>query len=78
MDKTKFNLDKDVEIKEVIEVPERINTFPDKKTGVKSVAFPFQFPSGANGIITITHLDNMPWQPSTDIDTITIKFKNHS
>lgn len=62
------------EVSEIIIVPEKISTFPDKKTGVKSVAFPFTFPTGINGIITITHLDSMPWTPSTDIKTITLTF----
>lgn len=59
-------------------VPDIIAVFTDKKTQVKSVAFPFAFPlNSINGIITLTRLDKGGWQPARDIESITIKFKEH-
>lgn len=57
-----------------ITVPPNIAVFTDKKTGVKTVAFPFQFPSGENGILSLTKLIKMGWIPSSDIKKITIEF----
>lgn len=60
---------------EIISVPEKLAIYTDKKTGVKSVAFPFSFPDGNNGIITVTKLVKMGWQPSDDLNTIQLNFK---
>lgn len=60
---------------ETIQVPDKLAVFEDKKTGVKTVAFPFTFASGKTGILSVTHLDKFPWTPSKDIEEITIKFK---
>ena len=60
---------------EIISVPDKVAIYTDKKTGVKSVAFPFSFPDGMNGIITVTKLVKMGWQPSDDIDNIQLNFK---
>ena len=64
-----------VDVSEVIIVPEKLAVFPDKKTGVKTVAFPITFATGVNGIVSVTHLSTMPWKPSDDIESIEIKFK---
>lgn len=58
-----------------IEIPEKLAVIPDKKTGAKSVYFPFQFPDGNMGAIIITKLVKMGWEPSSDIEKINISFK---
>ena len=58
-----------------IVVPDKVSVFTDKKTQVKSVVFPFDFPSGAHGAITIIKLRRQPWNPAEDIETIRINFK---
>lgn len=60
---------------ETIIIPSKIAIYEDKKTKVKSVAFPLNFPSGKNGMVTLTQLDNGAWQPSEDIESIVIKYK---
>lgn len=62
---------------EIITIPEKISVFEDKKTLVKTVAFPFTFPNGRNGIISVTHLDPRAWLPSRDINNITINFVDY-
>lgn len=61
---------------EVIIIPKKISVFEDRKTMVKTVAFPFTFNNGKNGILSITHLDPSVWNPSEDIESLTIKFKD--
>ncbi len=60
---------------EVINVPAKLPVFTDKKTGVKSVSFPFQFTDGVPGFLTATRLVKLGWEPGNDIESITIKFK---
>lgn len=55
---------------ESIVLPNKISVFEDAKTKVKTVAFPFQFPDGKNGVVSITRLSKMPWIPSEDIETV--------
>ena len=62
-------------ISAIIEVPTGLATITDKKSGAKSVYFPFQFPSGENGAIVMIKLVKMGWIPSDDIENINIKFK---
>lgn len=49
--------------------------FEDKKTKVKTIAYPFTFPNGDNGILSITKLVKMGWTPKNDIESIIIKYK---
>lgn len=58
-----------------IDIPEKLLPITDKKSGAKSVYFPFQFPSGENGAIVLIKLVKMGWEPSTDISDIKINFK---
>lgn len=55
---------------EELVIPNKIAVFDDAKTHVKTVAFPFQFPDGRNGVVSITRLSKMPWTPSDDIETV--------
>lgn len=59
---------------EEIIVPKVISVFQDRKTLVKTVAFPFTFKNGKNGILSITHLDPSSWRPSDDIESIVVNF----
>jgi hypothetical protein len=59
----------------VIQVPSEISVLDDKKTHAKTVVFPFEFLTGASGVLYITKLKNGAWKPSNDIESITIKFK---
>ena len=52
-----------------------LNTFMDKKTGVQTVAFTFQFPSGDKGIVAITKLRKGKWNVEEDIKSLTIKYQ---
>ena len=58
-----------------IDIPPNLLPQADKKTGAKSVYFPFQFPSGENGAIVVIKLVKMGWIPSDDLENINIKFK---
>ena len=58
-----------------IDIPPNLLPQTDKKSGAKSVYFPFQFPSGENGAIVVIKLVKMGWQPSDDITDIKINFK---
>lgn len=60
---------------EEIVVPANLPILVDKKTQVKSISFPFQFSDGVPGFLTVTRLVKMGWEPSHDLDSITIKFK---
>lgn len=62
---------------ETIVIPANIVVYTDKKTNVKTVAFPFSFTDGVPGIMSITHLAKLNWTPSTDIESITINFKQY-
>jgi hypothetical protein len=57
-----------------IVIPNRLAVLEDKKTKVKTVYFPFQFPDGANGVISITKLKTSPWKPSDDIESVYINY----
>lgn len=59
----------------LIEVPPGLAVIKDKKTGAKSVYFPFQFPDGEMGAIIVTRLVKMGWKPEDSISTIKIDFK---
>jgi hypothetical protein len=58
-----------------IDIPEKLIPQTDKKSGAKSVYFPFQFPSGENGALVVIKLVKMGWIPINDIENILIKFK---
>jgi hypothetical protein len=62
-------------ITKVLHIPTDISVFTDKQTKVKTIALPIVFPLGENGIISITHLTTLPWFPSEDIESVTIKFR---
>ncbi len=63
---------------EEIIIPNKLSVFTDKRTGARTVAFPFDFPSGKHGVCTVTNLDDKTWQPSDDIETVLINFKNEN
>lgn len=60
---------------EEILIPDKMPILVDKKTQVKSVSFPFQFSDGIPGFLTVTRLVKLGWQPSNDIEKVTIIFK---
>lgn len=51
------------------------NLFSDKKTLVKTAAFPVQFQDGIAGILSLTKFVKMDWHPNWDVEEIIIKFK---
>ena len=51
------------------------NLFKDKKTLVKTAAFPIQFQDGIAGILSLTKFVKMDWHPNWDVSEIVIKFK---
>ncbi len=59
---------------EEFEIPAQVSVFEDKKTGAKTVALPFQFQDGKNGVLMISRLNRLPWKPSESIKKITIEF----
>lgn len=61
--------------REEIVIPNRIAVFEDKKTKVKSVAFPFVFPDGITGVVTVTRLSKVPWNPVEHLQSVHINFK---
>lgn len=65
-----------VKQEEVI-IPNRLQTFEDKKTGVRTVSFPFTFPDGTPGISSITRLKKGAWEPSDDIKSVIINFNEN-
>lgn len=67
-------MDTQQERKENIILPNKLQTFEDKKTGVRTVSFPFTFPDGTPGINSITRLVKGPWNPSDDVIGVIINF----
>jgi len=63
------------ESSETIYLGDKLSVFKDKKTGVSSIAIPFDFLSGKKGFLSITKLDKFDWNPSDDIESITINHK---
>lgn len=61
---------------EVIRIPERVQVFDDPKTHAKTVAVPFQFPDGINGVMMVSRLQRMRWTPEREIDSIIINYKD--
>lgn len=59
---------------EELTIPNKLATFEDKKTGVRTVSFPFTFPDGTPGIASVTRLRKGPWEPSDDIESVMINF----
>lgn len=59
---------------EELVIPNKLQTFEDKKTGVRTVSFPFTFPGGTPGIASITRLKKGVWEPSEDIKSVIINF----
>ena len=57
-------------------MPKKIGTYEDKKTKVKSVALPIEFPDGSNGAVIITKLKKGEWSPTKEIKKITIEFND--
>jgi hypothetical protein len=60
---------------EEFKVPEKVSVFEDKRTSAKTLAMPFQFSDGKNGVLMIAKLTKFGWNPSDDIESITVKYK---
>ena len=56
-------------------IPARVSVFEDKRTDAKTLAMPFQFPDGTNGVVMISRLTKLGWTPSNDVARIVIYFK---
>ena len=56
-------------------IPDGIAILTDSRTKVKTIGIPINFPSSINGMVGITHLSSEPWNPSEDIESIIIVFK---
>ena len=57
-------------------IPNDVSVLIDKKTGVKTIGIPINFPSSINGMVGITHLSSEKWTPAEDIESFIIVFKN--
>lgn len=62
---------------ETIIFPDDLKVFEDKSTHYKYVNYPINYPSGVHGNLVILHNNKFVWQPSNDIESITIKFKEN-
>lgn len=60
---------------ETIVVPPKLVVFSDKKTGFKTVAFPFDYQDGTHGVVMITRLLNELWEPADNVESIILNFK---
>ena len=71
---TKNNWKKiDVKSAEITIVP-NLAVHEDQRTKYKSVAFPFTFSSGENGVLIITRLHKSRFEPEKEIKSIVINF----
>ena len=59
---------------EEIVIPTRIGVFQDKKTKAKTIALPFVFPDGTNGVIMVTRLSAAPWIPSDTLVKVNLHY----
>jgi hypothetical protein len=59
---------------EEIVLPAKIAVFDDKKSGAKTVAFPFVFLDGTSGVVSVTRLKNEIWIPQKDIKSVIINW----
>ena len=66
---------KTIDSSEIFEIPEKMSVFTDPKTQAKTIALPFQFPDGSNGIVMVSRLSATPFTPFKVLEKITIKFK---
>ena len=57
-------------------IPNDVSVLIDKKTGVKTIGIPINFPSSISGMVGITHLSSEKWNPTEDIESFIIVFKN--
>ena len=48
------------------------NLFKDKKTLVKTAAFPIQFSDGIAGILSLTKFVKMDWHPNWDVVPVVV------
>lgn len=62
-------------LKETIRIPDDIEVLHDNKAKVKTIAFFFHFLSGKKGVLSITSISPEEWIPHTEIESITIKYK---
>jgi hypothetical protein len=61
---------------EALEMPANATVFTDKRTGVQTTALNFTFPDYNKGILSVTRLSKLPWQPASQIHSIIINFKD--
>lgn len=59
---------------EVFVIPPNLQVFDDSRTHAKTVAFPFQFPDGINGVLMVSRLQRISWKPERIIKKITITY----
>lgn len=57
-------------------IPKETPVLIDKRTKVKTIGIPINFPSSINGMVGITHLSAESWRPDDDIESIIIVYKN--
>ena len=58
-----------------IDIPDKLIPLMDKRTGAKSIFFPFMFPDGMAGHLILVKGVKMGWNPSDDINDVKITFK---
>lgn len=56
-------------------IPKETPVFIDKRTKFKTLGIPINFPSNISGMVGITHISAEPWNPTEDIESIIIVFK---
>ncbi len=54
---------------------EGLQVFDDDQTRYKSIALNFTFASGVKGFLIVTRIAKDQWDPSQEIESITIKTK---
>lgn len=62
---------------EELVIPDKVSVFEDKKTGAKTLAMPFQFPDGKNGVVMVSRLHKSAWIPKNHISKVTIHYEDH-
>ena len=61
---------------ETLEIKSDLKIIEDKRTKAKSIAIPFYLPDGNNAALIITRLNRGDWEPSKDINKVTIEFND--
>lgn len=59
---------------EELVIPPKLSVFEDKKSKARTIALPFDFPDGSQGIVMVCRLKSEAWVPAKDIEKLVINF----